>query len=60
MGGEYVHAISEAVATITTAAQGAKPYLIGHSLRGTLAAIYGAFLPETIEGLVLLGAPLCF
>jgi polyhydroxyalkanoate synthase len=57
---EYVHAISEAVATITTAAQGAKPYLIGHSLGGTLAAIYGAFLPETIEGLVLLGAPLCF
>ena len=28
---EYVLAISEAVATITTAAQGAKPSLIGHS-----------------------------
>src|SRR5215467_16006864 len=57
---EYVLAISEAVATITTAAQGAKPSLIGHSLGGTLAAIYGAFLPESIRGLVLLGAPLCF
>jgi polyhydroxyalkanoate synthase subunit PhaC len=55
---EYVLAISEAVAT--TAAQGAKPFLIGHSLGGTLAAIYGAFLPESIRGLVLLGAPLCF
>jgi polyhydroxyalkanoate synthase subunit PhaC len=57
---EYVRAISEAVATITTAAQGASPSLIGHSLGGTLAAIYGAFSPESISGLVLLGAPLCF
>src|SRR5215469_14487617 len=57
---EYVLAISEAVATITTAAQGAKPTLIGHSLGGTLAAMYGALLPKSIESLVLLGAPLCF
>jgi pimeloyl-ACP methyl ester carboxylesterase len=57
---EYTLAISEAVATIATAAQGAKPFLIGHSLGGTLAAIYAAFLPESIRGLVLLGAPLCF
>ena len=57
---EYVLAISEAVATITTAAQGARPSLIGHSLGGTLAAICGAFSPESISGLVLLGAPLCF
>jgi polyhydroxyalkanoate synthase len=34
--------------------------MIGHSLGGTLAAIYGAFKPESIKGLVLLGAPLCF
>jgi polyhydroxyalkanoate synthase subunit PhaC len=54
---DYVLAISEAV---ETAAQGAKPCLIGHSLGGTLAAIYGAFLPKSIKGLVLLGAPLCF
>jgi polyhydroxyalkanoate synthase subunit PhaC len=57
---EYVLAISEAVATITTAAQGAKPSLIGHSLGGTLAAMYRALLPESIRSLVLLGAPLCF
>jgi polyhydroxyalkanoate synthase subunit PhaC len=57
---EYVLAISEAVATITTAAQGAKPSLIGHSLGGTLAAMYGALFPESITSLVLLGAPLCF
>jgi len=57
---EYVLAISEAVSTITTAAQGVKPSLIGHSLGGTLAAMYGALLPESIRSLVLLGAPLCF
>jgi poly[(R)-3-hydroxyalkanoate] polymerase subunit PhaC len=57
---EYILAISEAVTTITTIAKGAKPYMIGHSLGGTLAALYGAFQPETIKGLVLLGAPLCF
>ena len=57
---DYVLAISEAVAMITAIAQGAKPSVIGHSLGGTLAALYGAFQPETIKGLVLLGAPLCF
>jgi polyhydroxyalkanoate synthase len=57
---EYVLAISEAVTTIAAIAKGAKPYMIGHSLGGTIAAIYGAFQPETIKGLVLLGAPLCF
>ena len=57
---DYVLAIAEAAEMITTAAQGEKPCLIGHSLGGTLAAIYGAFLPESIRGLVLLGAPLCF
>ncbi|MFZ2077121.1 MAG: alpha/beta fold hydrolase [Xanthobacteraceae bacterium] len=56
---DCVLAIAEAVETITVA-QGTKPYLIGHSLGGTLAAIYGAFLPESIRGIVLLGAPLCF
>jgi polyhydroxyalkanoate synthase len=57
---EYVLALSEAVASLTAAAKGAKPYIIGHSLGGTLAAIYAAFQPENIKGLVLLGAPLCF
>jgi polyhydroxyalkanoate synthase subunit PhaC len=53
-------AISEAVATITDAGQRAKPYVIGHSLGGTLAAIYGTYLPDGIRSLVLLSAPLCF
>ena len=57
---DYVLAISEAVATSTATAKGAKPHMIGHSLGGTLAAIYGAFQPKSIKGLVLLGAPLCF
>jgi len=56
---EYLLAISEALVT-SKVAPGGKPYLIGHSLGGTLAAIYAAFLPETIKGLVLLDAPLCF
>jgi len=33
---------------------------MGHSLGGTVAAIYAAAAPKAIGGLVLLGAPLCF
>jgi polyhydroxyalkanoate synthase len=33
---------------------------MGHSLGGTFAAIFGALEPESVRGLVLLGAPLCF
>jgi polyhydroxyalkanoate synthase len=51
--------VGEAVATITRAS-GARPSIMGHSLGGTLAAIFAAFAPESIRGLVLLGAPLCF
>lgn len=57
---ECALAISDCVARISTDAQGLKPFLIGHSLGGTLAAIYGAFASESIRGLVLLSAPLCF
>jgi polyhydroxyalkanoate synthase len=57
---EYTQAISECVAKISSAATGAKPFLIGHSLGGTLAAISAALAPQSIGGLVLLGAPLCF
>ena len=57
---EYTKAISECVARISGARAEVKPFLIGHSLGGTLAAIFGAVAPESIRGLVLLGAPLCF
>jgi poly[(R)-3-hydroxyalkanoate] polymerase subunit PhaC len=57
---EYARAISDCVARISDENAGPKPFLIGHSLGGTLAAIYGGLESERIEGLVLLGAPLCF
>ena len=57
---DYAEAISKCSARITRDEGGTKPFLIGHSLGGTLAAISGALLPERIKGLVLLGAPLCF
>jgi polyhydroxyalkanoate synthase len=58
---EYVdHAISECVARTRDRAAGRKPFLMGHSLGGTLAAIYAAVRPDTLQGVVLLGAPLCF
>ena len=57
---ESALAISNCVAKISAKSKRSKPFLIGHSLGGTLATIYGALAPETIHGLVLLGAPLCF
>jgi polyhydroxyalkanoate synthase len=57
---EYAEAISNCVAKISSESAGVKPFLIGHSLGGTLAAIFGALAPNSIRGLVLLGAPLCF
>jgi polyhydroxyalkanoate synthase len=57
---EYVQAIAECVAKIRGAGHVAKPCIVGHSLGGTLAAIFGAWAPKRIRGLVLLGAPLCF
>jgi polyhydroxyalkanoate synthase len=53
-------AIAACVATISKHANGAQPFLMGHSLGGTLAAIYCALQPRSVRGLVLLGAPLCF
>jgi polyhydroxyalkanoate synthase len=35
-------------------------FLAGHSLGGTLAAIFGALHPERVKGLILLGSPLGF
>ena len=45
---------------ISEANRDTKPFLVGHSLGGTLAAIFTAWAPERVRGLVLLGAPLCF
>jgi poly[(R)-3-hydroxyalkanoate] polymerase subunit PhaC len=57
---EYAdRAIGEAVGWISATDRG-PPCLMGHSLGGTLAAIFAASEPESVCGLVLLGAPLCF
>ncbi len=57
---EYAQAIGECVVKISGEREDRKPILLGHSLGGTLAAIFSAMAPESIRGLVLLGAPLCF
>jgi polyhydroxyalkanoate synthase len=57
---EHAEAIAECVTMITRKDAGTKPYLIGHSLGGTLAAIFAALMPGSIQALILLGAPLCF
>jgi polyhydroxyalkanoate synthase len=57
---EYTEAIRICVEKISSDTTGGRPFLIGHSLGGTLAAIFGALAPNSICGLVLLGAPLCF
>lgn len=58
---EYAnHGIAAAVAAASDARPGTKPFLIGHSLGGTFAAIFSAQHPRSIRGLVLLSAPLCF
>jgi polyhydroxyalkanoate synthase len=57
---EYTKVISECVARISGKNVGEKPFLMGHSLGGTFAAIFAALASESIRGLVLLSAPLCF
>src|SRR5262249_34010998 len=57
---EYIGAISDCVAKISGGATGKQPLLVGHSLGGTLAAIFSAWAPASVRGLILLGAPLCF
>jgi polyhydroxyalkanoate synthase len=57
---ECVEAVSDCVARIAGKHPGKRPFLTGHSLGGTLAAIYGAAAADSILGLVLLSAPLCF
>ncbi len=53
-------AIAECLAKAAGDTGGEKPFLMGHSLGGTLAAIHAALDPEGVRGLALLGAPLCF
>jgi polyhydroxyalkanoate synthase len=55
-----VRSIGQAVAEVSAAAGGARPFLIGHSLGGTFAAIFAAFDPGSLRGLVILSAPLSF
>jgi polyhydroxyalkanoate synthase len=57
---EYVKAISESVAAAACASNGTVPFLIGHSLGGTLATIFSACAPNAVRGVVLLDVPLCF
>lgn len=53
-------AIASCVEAISNQPSGAPPFLLGHSLGGTLAAVYCAMEPRSVRGLVVLGAPLCF
>jgi len=58
---EYAdQAIGEAIATVSRETGQMQPFLMGHSLGGTFAGIFGALGPQSIRGLVLLSAPLCF
>jgi polyhydroxyalkanoate synthase len=57
---DYARAIADCVAKISSEHRLARPFLIGHSLGGTLAAIFAALASEALSGLALLSAPLCF
>ena len=51
-------AVWDCLAAVSKEEGGAKPFLMGHSLGATLAAIFAALHPERLSGLVLLSAPL--
>jgi polyhydroxyalkanoate synthase subunit PhaC len=55
-----VRSIGQAVDSVSAAAGGARPFLMGHSLGGTFAAIFAAFDPSSLRGLIILSAPLSF
>lgn len=57
---ECVRAIFDCLARIATEPRATKPFLIGHSFGGTLAAAFAARKPQAVRGLLLLSAPLCF
>ena len=48
---EYAQAIGECVVKISSERDDRKPFILGHSLGGTLAAIYGAMPSDSICGL---------
>ena len=52
---ESALAISICIAKILAKSNDSKPFLMGHSLGGTLATIYGALASETVRGLCFLG-----
>ena len=56
---EYADRAIAACVAVAARESGA-PFLMGHSLGGTFAAIFAALQPQSIRGLALLGAPLCF
>ena len=56
---ECARAIAACIARVASEAQ-ELPFLMGHSLGGTLAAIAAALDPQSMRGLALLNAPLCF
>ena len=56
----YADGIGDALAVVSRHAGRPQPILMGHSLGGTLAAIFAALKPSGLRGLVLLGAPLSF
>lgn len=53
-------AISQCVAAVSRETGRERPVLMGHSLGGTLAAIFAGLESDRLRGLVLLAAPLCF
>lgn len=57
---ECADAMARCVAQATDEDSGSKPFLAGHSLGGTLAAIHAAKASDSIRGLILLSTPLCF
>jgi polyhydroxyalkanoate synthase subunit PhaC len=53
-------AIAECVTRLSEGRPAMAPFLLGHSLGGTLAAVFAGLEPRRLRGLVLVGAPLCF
>ena len=56
---EHVDAVAR-MADRVGAATGERPHLLGHSLGGTLSALYAARHPQGPASLVLVESPLCF